>query len=169
MVYSNSTWKSSLLFLAQSCFSRDRHQILTEKAVPQESTWPASASEADEENSEAAARWRKLRNVVRAVAAFRFFGKNGGLMVAVKAGGGRATGALAGGVDGDALSQASSSEDNAARPKREGEDLGGAASKATKAEDDQGEEVEVTQQQFKEQFRDGALHFSSLQLINLPN
>ena len=119
----------------------------------QESTWPASASEADAENSEAAARWRKLRNVVRGVAAFRFFGKNGGLMVAARTGSGRAP---------DTVSQASSSEDNvAARPKREEADLEDAASK-TKAEDGQGEEVEVTQQQFKEQFRDGASSFSNL-------
>ena len=119
----------------------------------QESTWPASASEADAENSEAAARWRKLRNVVRGVAAFRFFGKNGGLIVAARAGSGRAP---------DTVSQASSSEDNvAARPKREEADLEDAASK-TKAEDGQGEEVEVTQQQFKEQFRDGASSFSNL-------
>ena len=47
----------------------------------QESEWPATSSEADEDNTAAAARWRRLRNVVRAMAAFRFFGKNGGLKV----------------------------------------------------------------------------------------
>ena len=110
------------------------------------------------ENSEAAARWRKLRNVLRAMAAFRFFGKNGGLKVEARAGSERAP---------DAVSQASSSEDSAAapRPKKEEGDSGEAAHKA-KAGDDQGEEVEVTQQQFKEQFRDGA--FSFLSLIHTP-
>ena len=110
------------------------------------------------ENSEAAARWRKMRNVLRAMAAFRFFGKNGGLLVDVRAGSERAP---------DAVSQASSSEDSATapRPKREEADSGEAAHKA-KAGDDQGEEVEVTQQQFKEQFRDGA--FSFLALIHTP-
>ena len=134
---------------------------MIEKPSPyQESTWPASASEADAENSEAAARWRKLRNVVRGVAAFRFFGKNGGLMVAVRAG-------MGSGRAPDTVSQASSSEDNvAARPKREEADLEDAASK-TKAEDGQGEEVEVTQQQFKEQFRDGALSFSHFHFLKI--
>ena len=104
------------------------------------------------ENSEAAARWRKLRNVLRAMAAFRFFGKNGGLKVEARAGSERAP---------DAVSQASSSEDSAAapRPKKEEADSGEAAHNV-KAGDDQGEEVEVTQQQFKEQFRDGAFSFS---------
>ena len=106
------------------------------------------------ENSEAAARWRKLRNVLRAMAAFRFFGKNGGLKVEARAGSERAP---------DTVSQASSSEDSAAapRPKKEEADSGEAAHKA-KAGDDQGEEVEVTQQQFKEQFRCGAKSFSWL-------
>ena len=113
------------------------------------------------ENSEAAARWRKLRNVLRAMAAFRFFGKNGGLKVEARAGSERAPDAA------DAVSQASSSEDSAAapRPNKEEADSGEAAHKA-KAGDDQGEEVEVTQQQFKEQFRDGA--FSFLSLIHTP-
>ena len=123
-------------------------RFLIEKAIPcQESTWPSSASEADAENSEAAARWRKLRNVLRAMAAFKFFGKNGGLLKTIS---GRAP---------DTVSQASSSEDNSsARPKKDEADLDDATSKA-KTGDDQGEEVEVTQQQFKEQFRDDELSF----------
>ena len=133
------------------------------EAIPsQESTWPASASEADEENSEAAARWRKLRNVLRATAAFKFFGRNGGLKVVIRAGGG-------GGRAPDTVSQASSSEESAtARPKKEEADMeDAAAAPKTKADDDQGEEVEVTQQQFKEQFRDGTLSFSHFHFLKI--
>ena len=140
-------------------FSKDRNKILSEKAIPsQESTWPSSASEADAENSEAAARWMKLRNVLRAMAAFKFFGKNGGLLKTIS---GKAP---------DTVSQASSSEDNSsARPKKDEADLDDAATSKSKAEDDQGEEVEVTQQQFKEQFRDEALSFFFFQFDKFSN
>ena len=92
------------------------------------------------------------------MAAFKFFGKNGGLLKTIS---GKAP---------DTVSQASSSEDNSsARPKKDEADLDDAATSKSKAEDDQGEEVEVTQQQFKEQFRDEALSFFFFQFDKFSN
>jgi hypothetical protein len=107
-----------------------------------ESTWPTTTGK----DTPAVIMWNKLRNVLRAMSAFKFFGKYGGLKVTVKIQK----------PDGDTVSQASSSEESGVKaPKQHNESVATEDKKTEETVPAEGEEVEVAavQQQFKQQFQ----------------